>query len=77
LIGRQALHAEAIEFLHPDSTTRMRVDAPLAEDFTCALNHLGAKILTSQGPFSSVRVASDGPRSAASAARSRPRRPSA
>jgi len=77
VIGRQALHAEAIEFLHPDSGTLMRVDAPLAEDFTFALGHLGAKILTSPGPFSSLRLASDGPRSAASAARSRPRRPSA
>ncbi len=77
LIGRQALHAEAIEFLHPSGGTRMRVEAPLAEDFTYALGYLRAKILTSPGPFSSVSIASDGPSAPAETARSRPRRPSA
>jgi 23S rRNA pseudouridine1911/1915/1917 synthase len=37
LIGRQALHAEAITFRHPVSGEMMRLTAPLAADFAAAL----------------------------------------
>ena len=38
--GRQALHAELLEFIHPDSGELVSFSAPLAEDFTHLLERL-------------------------------------
>jgi len=37
LIARQALHAEAIAFRHPGTGERLRIEAPLPDDFAAAL----------------------------------------
>lgn len=37
IIGRQALHAEAIRFTHPGTGEPLRITAPLAADFAAAL----------------------------------------
>jgi 23S rRNA pseudouridine1911/1915/1917 synthase len=39
-IGRQALHAMTLEFPHPRTGKRLRVEAPLPEDFQAALRLL-------------------------------------
>jgi len=44
IITRQALHARAIEFEHPRTGKRMRLEAPLPEDFVAALRALGGEI---------------------------------
>ena len=41
IITRQALHARAIEFTHPRTNKKMRLEAPLPEDFRAALAALG------------------------------------
>jgi 23S rRNA pseudouridine1911/1915/1917 synthase len=38
--SRQALHAAAIEFEHPDGSGRLRIEAPLAEDLATLLRRL-------------------------------------
>ncbi|MCK4275363.1 MAG: RluA family pseudouridine synthase [Phycisphaerae bacterium] len=40
LIGRQALHARMIEFVHPRSGKKMVLEAPWADDFARALDEL-------------------------------------
>lgn len=40
LLGRQALHAERIEFAHPDSGERIVIEAPLPADFVRTLEML-------------------------------------
>ena len=40
-IGRQALHAARLEFVHPVSGARMRFVAPLPKDFAALLDALG------------------------------------
>jgi 23S rRNA pseudouridine1911/1915/1917 synthase len=40
IITRQALHAHTIEFLHPRSGEKMKLEAPLPSDFVEALNEL-------------------------------------
>ncbi|HSQ00145.1 MAG TPA: RluA family pseudouridine synthase [Candidatus Dormibacteraeota bacterium] len=72
LIGRQALHAEAIAFRHPVTGERLRITAPLSADFAAALAALRGTSLTSQGPSHSVPPDSTAPRSSGS--RSRPPR---
>lgn len=77
-LSRQALHARAIEFTHPETDVRMRIEAPLALDFARALANLGAKTLTSSRPFPSVSSeTSDSQRSVDAVRRMRARRPSA
>lgn len=77
-LGRQALHARAIEFTHPDTGVRLRIEAPLAGDFARALANLGAKTLTSSRPFHSVSAETqDSERSVGAVRRIRARRPSA
>jgi len=39
-IGRQALHAARLEFVHPVSGARMRFVAPLPKDFAALLDAL-------------------------------------
>src|SRR5205085_2466391 len=46
--GRQALHARAIEFEHPDGMRRLCVEAPLAAD----LEELLARLRGASGPRS-------------------------
>ena len=41
-VGRQALHAMELEFPHPSTGKRVRVEAPLPEDFEAALRILRA-----------------------------------
>jgi RluA family pseudouridine synthase len=40
LIGRCALHAQSLEFSHPRTGERVRIEAPLANDFEVALKYL-------------------------------------
>jgi len=40
LITRQALHARMIEFTHPRSHKKMKLEAPLPQDFLAALDEL-------------------------------------
>ncbi len=40
VLARQALHAAALEFAHPDSGKRLRFEAPLAPDMAAALEIL-------------------------------------
>ena len=42
LITRQALHAHTIEFYHPRTEQRMKLEAPWPEDFTTTLDALAA-----------------------------------
>ncbi len=53
-LRRQALHAAAIRFRHPQSGAALQLTAPLASDFAAALAALGIP-LTSRGAFTSVR----------------------
>ena len=41
ILARQALHAESIEFDHPRTGERLRVEAPLAKDMAVVAKHLG------------------------------------
>jgi 23S rRNA-/tRNA-specific pseudouridylate synthase len=40
LIGRTALHLEAVTFPHPTTGEKMTVEAPLPKDFSVALKYL-------------------------------------
>lgn len=40
LLGRLSLHAEALNFAHPETGTPMRIEAPLPKDFRATLNQL-------------------------------------
>ena len=42
-IGRQALHAEMLGFVHPVSEAPLRFEAPLPPDFRAALDELGLR----------------------------------
>ena len=37
LIGRQALHASSLRFIHPVTKKRLHIEAPLPEDMQCAV----------------------------------------
>ncbi|MFZ5859494.1 MAG: RluA family pseudouridine synthase, partial [Spirochaetota bacterium] len=40
VIARSALHASKVTFLHPTSSVRLEIEAPLPRDFRAALNQL-------------------------------------
>ncbi|MBI4517806.1 MAG: RluA family pseudouridine synthase [Deltaproteobacteria bacterium] len=53
-VQRQALHAAAVSFRHPQTGEVLSISAPLPDDLRQLLDHLGVTPLTCRGGFSTV-----------------------